>query len=318
MRVAIVGAGICGSYLALKLKQKNPDMEVSVFEQKKKLGKPCSGLISERIWDFFPENKKLVINEFDKAKIHYPKKTITVSFRQKMLVFDRPKLDAYAASLAEEEGVDINFGTPVKRVFILKNHRPQISAGKVMEFDYVIGCDGANSIVRKCLGKKSRNRLGILTYVKEKRKNIETFATKNGFKWIIPHAPGIAEYGIIERIDKASALFKKFIGRKKTGKMQSAFIPDSLVFAEHPRIALCGDAAGLTKPWSGGGVIWALTAADILADSFPDFKKYEKEVRKKFEPVIFVSKIAGFGAWVAGNYFPFLLKNREIDSDWLF
>ena len=59
MKVAIIGAGICGLYLALKLSESGS--EVTVFEKKEKIGKEvCSGLVSERILDFIPESQKLI------------------------------------------------------------------------------------------------------------------------------------------------------------------------------------------------------------------------------------------------------------------
>ena len=57
MKVAIVGAGINGLYLAWKLS--GMGHEVSVFEKRNKIGKEvCSGLFSERILDFFPQSEK--------------------------------------------------------------------------------------------------------------------------------------------------------------------------------------------------------------------------------------------------------------------
>ena len=41
-------------------------------------------------------------------------------------------------------------------------------------------------------------------------------------------------------------------------------------------ITLGGDAAGFIKPWSGGGIIWSLKAADVLIEHFPDFLEYKK------------------------------------------
>ncbi len=320
MRVCIVGAGICGSYLAWRLKQAYPEVDIKVFEQKKRLGKPCSGLVSERIWEFIPENKKLVKNRIKKVKVHYPKKTVSLWFEPEMLVFDRPQLDKYVSSLALKEGVKINFGEKVERVFLLKKYKPQVKAEKLEEFDYLIGCDGANSVVRTSLSKNSKNRLGILAYGKGVKKYAEVFPTKNGFAWAIPHnsRQNIVEYGVVENISRASEVFKRFWGKKRLRRLRSAIIPNSLVFAEHPRVALCGDAAGLTKPWSGGGIIWGLTAAEILVKTFPNFKKYEKQIRKKFGPVIFVSRLAVLAAGLAGKHLPLLLKDRKIDSDWLF
>jgi len=52
-----------------------------------------------------------------------------------------------------------------------------------------------------------------------------------------------------------------------------------MIFSKNKQVALCGDAMGLTKPWSGGGIIWSLYAADILLNNFPNFGKYEKKLR---------------------------------------
>ena len=62
MRVAIIGAGICGLYLAWKLSEKGA--EATVFEKRDKIGKEvCSGLFSERILKFVPQSRELIQHE---------------------------------------------------------------------------------------------------------------------------------------------------------------------------------------------------------------------------------------------------------------
>jgi len=95
-------------------------------------------------------------------------------------------------------------------------------------------------------------------------------------------------------------------------------IPQGLMIPESEKITLCGDAAGLTKPWSGGGVIWGLTSAEILLKNFPDFLKYQKEMKKTFLPKIIFSKIATKIVYLLGFNFPWILpKNVKIESDFL-
>jgi len=83
-------------------------------------------------------------------------------------------------------------------------------------------------------------------------------------------------------------------------------------------IALCGDAAGMTKPWSGGGILWAFMAADILVRSFPDFQKYRQEVRAFFGPSLFRAKFLMPFVYFAGFHLPFLLPAKmALDNDLL-
>lgn len=328
MKVAIVGAGIIGTYLAWRLAKKGAD--VSVFEQKSEIGgKACSGLISRRLWHFLPENKNLVENEISSANAHFPKKDVEIGFSPRMLVLDRKGLEEYVAGLARKSGVKMFFGMKVANVLHLKGKKPQLALerdGKkaFLEFDYIVGCDGAQSAVRKSLRRREpKMRLGILVFGRNKKNQatdaVEVFPTGSGFDWIIPRGSGEAEYGTLEKPAEAKDVFEKFCRRNKIkpAQIKSALVPEGLVLSDSNNVALCGDAAGLTKSWSGGGVVLGLTAAHMLARDFPDLKKYNKEMRKLFAPRMFFSRIeTGTAVWL-GFHIPFLLPRRiRIDSDW--
>jgi flavin-dependent dehydrogenase len=142
---------------------------------------------------------------------------------------------------------------------------------------------------------------------------------KNGFIWKIPRGKEI-EYGIISTPKLAKPFFNEFLKKNnlRLERIQSSVVPQGLIISSHPQITLCGDAAGLTKPWSGGGVIWGLIAASFLLKNFPDFLKYQKELKKFFLLRIIFSKFATKMVYLFGFNFPWLFpKNIKIEGDFL-
>jgi len=307
MKIAIIGGGINGLYLAWKLAKKGE--KITLFERKREIGnKVCSGLFSERILDFIPESKKLIENKINFVLIHFPKKTIRVNFSKSFFLMSHYKLDNLVADLAQKAGVEI----------VLNRNISSIPKG----FEKIIACDGASSIIRKTLKLPEPNyRLGILGFDRNQKSDnfIETWPTKNGFIWKIPKEEN-TEYGIIEDPLLARKIFDKFLKKRnlKLIDVQSKIIPQGLIIPKNKKITLCGDAAGLTKPWSGGGVIWGMKAANILLKSFPDFLTYRKKMRRFFMPKIVLSKIATKLAYFFGFNFPWIIpKNIKIESDFL-
>lgn len=315
MKVAIIGAGACGLYLGWKLSEKGH--QITIFEKSQTIGKKaCSGLFSERIFDFVPKSKKLVKNEINSALINFPKKTIKISFSKKFVVINRSKLDLLLAGLARKAGVKI----------ILNHNVSELPNN----FTRIIGCDGADSFIREYLKlKRPGLRLGIQGFIKKnsRKKFVETWPCKNGLLWQISRGDEI-EYGIMSDFKNAYRIFIAFLKKFEVNlkDVKTRIIPQGLIVPDNPsinsgqvQITLCGDAAGLTKPWSGGGVIWGFKAAELLLESFPDFQVYSKKVKRFFIPKIITSKILIKLVYFFGFYLPwFLPKNKKIESDFLF
>ena len=306
-KVAIIGAGICGLYIARKLSEKG--FNVTIFEKNKKIGKhACSGLFSQKILNFIPESKTIIQNRIKYALLHFPKKTIRLDFSEDFLVMEHYRLDRLVARLINKQKVNI----------VLDKRIDSFPEG----FDRIIGCDGVYSKTRKLLGIKGCDyRIGIQGFIDKEDFSdfVDVWPTKEGFIWKIPRGSR-TEYGIIENASKAKTLLDQFLEKNdvQLKEIISSFIPQGLRVSFNDKVALCGDAAGLTKPWSGGGVIWGLVAADLLLKNFPNLVKYRVDLERFFLPRIFLSKIATKIVYFVGFNFPFLIPGKvKIENDFL-
>jgi len=308
LKVAIIGAGIVGLYLGWKLSEKGH--RVTIFEKKNKIGKEaCAGLFSEKILEFIPRSRSLAQNRIKSALVHFPGKTVRINFSQDFLVMSHAELDILVADSAKRAGAEIVLGKTVDAL-------PQ-------GFDRIIGCDGVNSFVRKSLSlKQLKYRVGILGFVDQSDSSdcVETWAVKDGFIWKIPRGQK-TEYGIIGRPKEAVLIFEDFLKQKniQLSNKLSALIPQGFSLPFNKSVTVCGDAAGLTKPWSGGGVIWGLTAADIMLSTFPDFLKYHRQLKKRFQFKITVLQLITKTVYFLGFNLPWLLpKTIKMESDAIF
>ncbi len=297
-KTAIVGAGTIGLYLAWKLSKLGH--KVTVFEKRGEIGKKvCSGLISERLLSFIPLTEDLIEHKINSCLIHFSKKEITLKMKPVHLIIDRQKLNTLLASLAQDAGTEILFGQSV------------VSS----EFDRVIGCDGALSETRKKLGlPQPFFRLGLQFFHSQEdySQQVDTWPINSGFCWKIPRGKNI-EYGAMGKIGLVKKEFFKFLSQENIStqeEIEAALIPQGLILPKTGETTLCGDAMGLTKPWSGGGVIWGLTAADILLKSFPDFRKYHQRAKRFFLPKLYKAKISVPLTYLLGSNCPFLLPSR--------
>ncbi len=273
--VGIIGGGIIGSYLALKIKELG--YQVTIFEKNSDVGKkPCSGLVSERIFNFIPEAKNFFKRKVDFLTVHLGKKDIKINFNPPQYLFKRSQLDNFFLKTAKSAGVEIKLNQEI-------NNIPD-------GFDKIVGCDGALSKIREATKTSPPLfKIGMQYFSNEKNDNltIEVWPTKSGFFWRIPFGD-FSEYGAIGNCKIAPKEFRVFLEKRKIifkkEEIKSALIPCGFSLPENNNITLCGDAAGLTSPLSGGGIIWGLTAANILIKNFSDFSGYRKKARLFFRP----------------------------------
>jgi flavin-dependent dehydrogenase len=311
-KIAIIGAGIAGLYLGWRLRQKG--YEVVILEKKDKIGgKACTALVSERIKEYLPIGNDIYGKKVDSVLVHFPKKDIRIKINPAYLVFEREVLDDFVFNLAKNAGVEIIFNKEINEI-------PK-------DYTRIIGCDGALSKIRKLSNLPNTFcRLGIQCFTDEGDFSGETIevwpkkfnhSPKYGFLWKVLKNKRI-EYGIIGLNKESQNEFSDFLTKQgvniSSERFRAALIPQRLCVPKSNRITLLGDSAGMTKPTTGGGIIWGFKAGDILTDCFPNFGKYRRKTIRFFRIKILKGKLAASVSYFLGNYFPFLLP-REISID---
>jgi len=317
IKVAVVGGGVMGLYISWKLSEMGH--EVSLFDKKKEdtLGhKCCSCLVSERIKQFIPITEECIENKISSCVINFPKGKVKLNFSPKHLALNREMIISILLDLNKKVGTRIILGQEIKKV-------PQ-------GFDRVIGCDGAFSVIRRSLNlpdPKIKNGVQAYSLIKNNSNTTETFTSGDiyGFCWKIPKGDKI-EYGVLGSQTDVRKKVDRILNIKgvERDSFSAAAVPcpkfslfnAGLIFPKEKNITLCGDAMGLTKPWSGGGIIWGLHAADILIKTFPDFKKYKKETVSFFKFKILKGQISNYLVQTIGKRFPYVLPKEMIyDND---
>jgi geranylgeranyl reductase family protein len=312
--VVIVGAGPVGSTIAYYLSKKG--LDVALVDKKKQIGYPlqCAGILSKHIFDLNELPEEVILNRVLGAFLHTRNHILNVKKDAPVAyVIDRIAYDEFLLNRSLENGVRL-INQKVVDVDA-EMGITYLSNSQTLKSKVIIGCDGYNSILSKCMGNVQDNFQASQMLVKISDENINTFrdSRKNagdfvdtyllndilpGFLWIIPLADGQYRVGLFSNqthkeqnefiINFLNENFEYEIVEKYKG-----FIP---IFNEknkivQNRLLLIGDAAGQLKPTSGGGLLIAFDACRmacgyvaqaIAQDDMDILMGYQKEFQKEY------------------------------------
>ena len=283
-QVLIVGAGPVGSRIATELALR--DISVLLVEEHSEIGRPfqCAGLVN-------PSSMKIVgleesiLQNIDGAKIHSPSGTMVQVGTEgvtKTHVVCRKRFDQGVTRQAQEAGahlwllchpLEVESSPDEHRVILMREGEKVQVKCKLL-----IGADGAHSWVRRNfkMGKPSEMMVGFQSEVvglSSEENWLEMYsgdAVAAGlFAWVIPSGLGTHRIGVwakAEDLDGRSVeqlydtLLEHPLWRERFSMCKEIArfcgpIPCGLVKTPYKdRILLIGDAAGMAKPTTGGGI----------------------------------------------------------------
>jgi len=319
--VIVVGAGPAGLYTARLLAEEG--FEVTVVEEHPVLGVPthCTGVVSDELFALFKVPESSILNRPEVCSVVGPSgRAVTFgSASEEIAVIDRGQFDADLGLAARQAGVEIRNSVRVDRIRV-EPRRVSVAAG-AMALD-------ARACVLACgVGYRLQRQLGLgLPAVFLHSAQVEMDACEvpaavelhvgseiapRGFAWIAPVArEGRArvKVGLMSDGDAAENL-ARFLARPGVARRVASDLPvpirrlmplgpASKTYAD--RVVAVGDAAGLTKPTTGGGIFYSMLSGALAAEALGhglrrdrladlDLRAYEREWRARLDPHLKVS-----------------------------
>lgn len=303
-KIIIVGGGPAGLYCGYLIKRFNPNILVTIIENDKEVGVPkaCTGHISiiglkKLKLTPFLDIDKMVVNRIRGANIYGPNRA-ELQFRTKKfqtVVVDRVIFDKEIEKMARNAGVEILLGHQVVSVQegsvavnIIEENRLVY-----LDYTYLIGADGPNSIVRKAFTEKPNTEEFVSTYQVTAygdftKDMVELYFgefSKNFFAWIVPESYTIARIGIgVPLGQNPKQALDDFIAKRKIKLTNIKFDCSGQIPISKPidsyyekNKLLIGDAACFVKATSGGGIVFGLASAECAARTITErLKSYKK------------------------------------------
>ncbi|WP_276258584.1 geranylgeranyl reductase family protein [Haloglomus litoreum] len=279
----VVGCGPAGARFARSAADRGRD--VLVLEQGE-VGKPlaCSGHVSLDIWDYVPDGarEELFQNAIRGARFHLGgADSPAYAFHRDEPIsnaIDRVGLDRTLAEAAADAGADVRNHHTVTAVDERRDSVAVTARGpdgtERHEARMVVGADGPRSRVRDECGLPEPDEFlhGVLGFDEDPDPQdfVDVHLTvPRFFAWRIPRGDAGVEYGLAvspgeDERARFEALCEDYgvtLDRRCSGLIPVG--PPKRVTGR--RSLLVGDAAAQTKPFTGGGILYGMRAADHAA-----------------------------------------------------
>lgn len=296
----MIGGGPAGACAAEAL-AKNPSIECVLFERKMDNAKPCGGAIPLCMVDEFGLPSDIIDRKVRKMKLISPTNREvdigqTLEPNEYIGMTRREVLDGYLRDRAISLGAtainalvtDIAVPKTKDGKYVINYNNVAENKKEVMEVDYLIGADGANSRVAKAIDAGEYNyAIAFQERIKipeEKMKFYEELAemyvgddvSPDFYGWVFPKYDhvGVGTGTVVNR--PAIKQYQKAIRDRCASKIEGGKIikVEAHPIPEHmrarrvvDRAALVGDAAGYVTKCSGEGIYFAAKSGRMAGEA---------------------------------------------------
>jgi geranylgeranyl reductase family protein len=287
--VAVIGGGPGGLHAASLLA--DAGFVVTLFEEHTEVGEPvhCTGVLADDAFDEFELSRASILNTLSTARFVSPA-GFQISYTTPSIeahVVDRRLLDRTIAQRTTRAGVRVCAGRRVRNLELTaEGMRIDIDGADAVHARAVVLACGAN------YGLQRRFGLGMPT-VSLNSAQLEVPALRGGdvevyfgsdwapggFAWAVPvsrRTGAFVRVGLMCEGD-AAVFFRQFVNRigpswgipsELVGEPRRRVLPlSSLSRTFASRLLVVGDAAGLVKPTTGGGIYYSLVSATLAAET---------------------------------------------------
>ena len=289
--VAIIGAGPAGLTAARALASRGHD--VVVLEEHARIGVPvhCTGVLGLGAFQEFDLPHNSILGTAESATfIAADGSSVSVDAENaRAVIVDRARFDQALADGSRAAGADLRAGTRVQSIAMgAKAVTVRIDGTAPIEARACVLACGANYRFNRQLGlgvPRAYLQSAQLEQALDGPSSVEVHLGRQvapgGFGWVVPfRRDGVPHARLGLMCDShALARFRAFASgvRARHGSAGTAgeprlkilpLGPVSRTYA--PRILAVGDAAGLAKPTTGGGIYYSLISGDLAAATLDD------------------------------------------------
>ena len=290
--VVVIGAGPAGLHAARLLSERG--LDVIVLEEHEAVGRPvhCTGILAREAFDEFGLARDTILNPLTAARFVSPagRDFIYRPGSVEAVVVDRVVFDARLAERAVGAGARILCGARVRTIKCDADFvSVDTSVGSALRARACVLACGARYALHRQLALHPPAML-LHTAQAElpaaRPGDVEVHfgaeIAPEGFAWVVPVSRGDQTYARVGVMcaNAAPRYFKRMVDRisarwgisvETTPEPRQKVLPLSAIARTYgDRLLVVGDAAGLVKPTTGGGIYYSLLSATLAADALID------------------------------------------------